>query len=139
MTGDARDLARDPGTLGVVDTLVATRPGRLLAPLELISLERGDPEGQRREAERTVKDGWERRPFPRVRLEFPLRWDEVCAAERSWSFYLHAWDPISAVLREHGSGGDDRLLEFCLEFALDWVAQYPKPTSPSPFAWYDMA
>jgi hypothetical protein len=136
MTGDARDLARDPGTLAALDRLYATRPGTPKLPLEHIALERVRAD---EEAAATLEQGWLRPPHPRVTLAVPVAWDEICAENRSWTYHLHAWEPMSVVLAEHSRTGERRFFDYCLALALDWAAQYPDHDPASPFAWYDMA
>lgn len=91
------------------------------------------------EAAIIVADGWKLGPFPRVKLETPLAWDEICAADRSWHFHLQAWDPIATVLAAWDAARVPAYLGWSLDLAVDWARSFPDPAVASPFAWYDMA
>ncbi len=86
-----------------------------------------------------VADGWKIGPFPRVRLEAPLAWDDLCASNRSWHFHLQSWDPIATVLAAYDRTPIPAYLDWALELAVDWSRTFRDPDSSSPFAWYDMA
>ncbi len=86
-----------------------------------------------------VADGWKLGPFPRVRIEAPLAWDELCAENRSWHFHLQSWDPIATVLAAYDQTPTPAYLGWALELAADWARAFRDPGVPSPFAWYDMA
>lgn len=90
-------------------------------------------------AEMIVGVGWELKPFPPVSLHPPIAWDEVCAEARSWTYHLHCWHALSAVLCVYDHDGDKELFDFALGIAMDWARQYPTVAVASTFAWYDMA
>ena len=120
----------------------AFRAGRLEMPLSeyeaLLSSDRWAPRFVD-EVERTLTEGWKRGGLPRVRLEPPVPWGELCSSNRSWQFHLQAWEPMSLVLSAHQHLGQQRYIEYCLGLALDWIEQYPSPDVDGAFAWYDMA
>ena len=90
------------------------------------------------EVERTLTEGWKRGGLPRVKVEPPVAWGELCASNRSWQFHLQAWEPMSLVLSAYDHLGEQRYIDYCLGLALDWIAQYPSPAVDGDFAWYDM-
>jgi hypothetical protein len=89
-------------------------------------------------ADAVIADGWKPGPETTVRLEPPIAWDEVCSANRSWEYNLHAWTPLAAVLGAFEQTGELQYLLFALVIALDWVRVFRSLDTPSPFAWYDM-
>ncbi len=91
------------------------------------------------EVERTLTEGWKRGGLPRVKVEPPVAWGELCASNRSWQFHLQAWEPMSLVLSAYDHLGEQRYIDYCLGLALDWITQYPDPSVDGDFAWYDMA
>jgi hypothetical protein len=133
---DVEALVRDPETISVADGIAATRAGREPDAIERIALESASPEQSARE---TLTIGWERTPNPRVKMDLPISWDELCGASRSWTFHLHAWDPMADPLTVYGASKARPYLVWCLALALDWVGQHPARLANSPFAWYDMA
>ena len=91
------------------------------------------------EVERTLTEGWKRGGLPRVRVEPPVAWGELCSSNRSWQYHLQAWEPMSLVLSAYQHLGEQRYIDYCLSLALDWIEQYPSPDVDGYFAWYDMA
>ncbi|MGI9093020.1 MAG: heparinase II/III domain-containing protein [Mycobacteriales bacterium] len=89
---------------------------------------RGDP-----------RDGWRTRGSPTVRLDLPIDWERLCAADRSWAFRLHAWDFVTALLARYEDDDDHDALVWCRDRALSWLEAYPhyEPSTAS-MAWYDM-
>ncbi len=122
-----------------VETFRAGRLQRPLIPYEaLLSSDRWADRFVE-EVDRTLTEGWKRGGLPRVRVEPPVAWSELCASNRSWQFHLQAWEPMSLVLSAYDHLGEQRYIDYCLGLALDWIAQYPSPAVDGDFAWYDMA
>jgi hypothetical protein len=120
----------------------AFRAGRLQRPLipyeALLSNDRWADRFVKR-VEEILTEGWKRGRLPRVRLEPPVAWGEICASNRSWQFHLQSWDPMSLALSGYDHLGERRYIDYCLALALDWIAQYPSTSVDRDFAWYDMA
>jgi len=83
--------------------------------------------------------GWTIGRHEPVPITFPLPWDELAERNRSWSFHLHAWNPLIVLLNAHGENRDRMLLEKALEIIFDWLEQFEDGGPPGSFAWYDMA
>jgi Heparinase II/III-like protein/Heparinase II/III N-terminus len=119
--------------------LAARQGATPLRPYEaLITTERWTASALRH-ADRLLEDGWQLPDFPPVRLEPPLPWAEADASRRSWSYHLHAWEPLGLLLSAYDHTREDRFLRRAADVALDWLAHHPKLGSGSRFAWYDMA
>jgi Heparinase II/III-like protein/Heparinase II/III N-terminus len=128
-------------TLGEFE-VEAFRAGRLERPLsQYEALLSSDRWADRflDEVELTLTEGWKRGGLPRVLVQPPVAWAELCASNRSWQFHLQAWEPMSLVLSAHQHLGEQRYIDYCLGLALDWIGQYPSPSVDGDFAWYDMA
>jgi hypothetical protein len=121
----------------VVGDLSAFRAER--ARREPVAYENVMDEHAPAEAAVIVADGWKLGPFPRVKLDAPLAWDEVCAENRSWQFHLQAWDPIGTVLAAHDASPSPAYLGWAVELGVDWARMFEHPEVESQFAWYDMA
>ncbi len=107
-----------------------------LRPYEAIV--EGDRLG-RQGAELTIREGWRFSNLPRVKLEPPIDWDELCSTNRSWQFHLHAWEPLGSILAEYDESRELELLQFASAVAADWLVQHPEIDDRDPIAWYDMA
>lgn len=90
-------------------------------------------------ADSVVASGWKHANLPVVELDPPIAWDEVCAANRSWAFHLHSWDPLGPVLTAYEETRSARYADFALAVARDWALSFPSLETDSEFAWYDMA
>jgi hypothetical protein len=111
---------------------------RLLQPYDALMV--GDKwRGSAALAAGIIEKGWQVANLPRVRLEPPIAWDEVCAANRSAHYHLHAWEPLGPILSAYEHTRELRFLEFAVAVAVDWANTFPSPDTASPFAWYDMA
>jgi hypothetical protein len=86
-----------------------------------------------------IEKGWQVASLPRVMLVPPIAWDEVCAANRSAHYHLHAWEPLGPILSAYEHTRELGFLEFAVAVAVDWARSFPSPDTASPFAWYDMA
>ena len=114
---------------------IRRRPGR---PFEQITAPRS-PSDLVKLAKGIVESGWVSGGMRPVRLLPPIPWEESAALNRSWSFHIHSWEQVEAVLDAHSQTGDDAFLVPVLATAVDWVDRYPERVSESAFAWYDMA
>ncbi|MFA9478281.1 heparinase II/III family protein [Phycisphaerales bacterium AB-hyl4] len=90
-------------------------------------------------ANEVIELGWQLKTLPRLKLQPPIAWDEICGDHRSLAFHLHSWDALSPVLATYHHTEDFRYLRYALDVALDWANQYRSPKSDTGFAWYDMA
>ena len=121
----------------VVDDVAAFRARRRERPL--VGYENVMDEHAPSEAAVIVADGWKLGPFPRIKLEAPLAWDEICAENRSWHFHLQEWDPIGTVLAAYDATPIPPYLGWATELGVDWARTFHDPDVESAFAWYDMA
>lgn len=98
--------------------------------------------------------GWYRHGQHLKSLSPPLPWNEF---DRSFSFHLHAWEPLSFLLKGSCTAisADKRALYYRVSraFALDWIRNFQLPAyevgpevavsatwaETAGFAWYDMA
>jgi Heparinase II/III-like protein/Heparinase II/III N-terminus len=99
---------------------------------------KGDRYG-RRYAELTIREGWRFSNLPRVKLEPPIDWEELCSANRTWQFQLHAWEPLGSILAVYDESRELELLQFASAIAGDWLIQHSEIDDRDQFAWYDMA
>lgn len=101
-----------------------------------------------------LERGWERHGRHLPSLMPPLPWNEF---ERSFSFHLHAWEPLSSLLKGSCTINDTercaRYFKASFDYALDWLVTFQAPvidldpalllgndmTEAYGFAWYDMA
>ncbi len=83
--------------------------------------------------------GWTRRGYPTVDLAQSIPWEDSARRNRSWSFYLHSWDLLDALLLAYSSSADRELLTASLRVAMEWVKRFSATDEDSLFAWYDMA
>lgn len=102
-----------------------------------------------------LEKGWESAGHYLPTLAPPLPWSRF---ERSFTFHLHAWEPLSFLLK--GSCTEDdwvrcqRYFKASFDYALDWINTFQMPvidldpasllvekeiTESESFAWYDMA
>jgi hypothetical protein len=120
----------------VAGSLIESSRGSPLRSYDRLTItDRGD----RRDADMMMAVGWKLPHLPLVELDPPLAWDDVCSANRSWAFQLHAWHFLGPVLVEYDRCGEDQYLQFALRLMRDWITSYPSPDTPSEFAWYGMA
>lgn len=132
----------DPVTVSALPDIPQFRAGR--RQIELRSSETflsGDRWTIQRvaHAENIITTGWQLGSMPMVELTPPVDWDNVCAANRSWHYHLHAWDPMAIPLCVYDHTGRREFLDYCVEFSLDWVGRHPRVDHDVAFAWYDMA
>lgn len=83
--------------------------------------------------------GWRWKGHQEIFLDPPIKWDEICAKERSWSLALHSWEPLVAPLMAYEHTGRRDFIDVALTIASDWIEQFPSTDVESPFAWYDLA
>jgi hypothetical protein len=101
-----------------------------------------------------LDNGWERYGIYLPTLEPPLPWNKF---ERSFSCHLHAWEPLSFLLKGSCTVDDlvccKRYFKASFDYALDWINTFQIPvidlepsfllekeiTESESFAWYDMA
>lgn len=91
------------------------------------------------DAETVINQGWRIGPHPRVSLEEPVRWGELCTENRSWNFHLHAWDFMAPVLNAYAAKGEARHLEWCVTRAVSWAREFNEADGADTMAWYDMS
>jgi len=120
-------------------TLRTNRTSTRLRPYERLFGPSADPRQVREEAERILERGWELPPYPPVRLDLEIPWDESARVSRSWSFHIHAWDPLEPLLLGYSQAGVEEWLRVALATALEWVHRFHDLESASDFAWYDVA
>ena len=89
-------------------------------------------------ADRIINVGWTQANYPLLRLSPPVDWAGACGTARTWSFLLHAWEPLGPVLAEYDRTRKPHYLEFARSLARDWATTHPS-VSDSGFAWYPMA
>lgn len=143
-----RSLGVELGIDAGVDDLLALRERGVGAATVVQRLADGptpDPTGwflleaKRYPAERIIRDGWQIAKHPAIRFEPGMDWEAAGRENRSWGFHLHAWEFIDPALQEHAETGDEALLRWMIDVALDWwSAVQGKPTTET-MAWYDMA
>jgi len=81
-------------------------------------------------AEEIIQNGWalgKHEPFP---ITAPIDWNHLRDEDRSWSFHLHSWDPIEALMVTYQLTSSSRYLDSCLEVAEDWIRSNP-PEDPT--------
>lgn len=101
-----------------------------------------------------LEDGWERHGISIPSLAPPLPWNRQ---ERSFSFHLHAWEPLTFLLKGSCTVDDQakrqRYFEASFAYALDWLNVFQVPVLKQKperllgkateerhgMAWYDMA
>jgi len=114
-----------------------TRLRKPMAPYE--NLSGRAPETSIAKVQKILKEGWGRRSHPAVDLTGPIPWEESAAVSRTWSFYIHCWDPIHDLLMAYSLTGERAYFDPALRIARDWVTRYAARNVRSAFAWYDMA
>lgn len=98
--------------------------------------------------------GWHRHGQHLQSLSPPLPWNEF---DRSFSFHIHAWEPLSFLLKGSCTAKSaekrEQYYRVSRAFALDWIEHFQQPAyavgpevavsaiwaEKSGFAWYDMA
>ena len=126
--------------------LVAQRPQIIFDELE------PSPENDMLKFE--MDKGWERHGYYLSSLTPPLPWSKF---ERSFSFRLHAWEPLCFLLKGSCTGNDQvrckNHFKVSFDYAIDWINSFQIPiidlnpaslldkeiTESDGFAWYDMA
>jgi hypothetical protein len=128
-----------PGTSDQIAYLRSRHADRPLQPYEALMVS-DKWRGSTHLAAGIMEKGWQVANLPRVRLDDPpIAWDEVCAANRSAHYHLHAWEPLGPILSAYEHTRELGFLEFAVAVAVDWATSFPTPETASPFAWYDMA
>lgn len=77
-----------------------------------------------------------------VQLAPPIEWGQDPYRDRSWQYALHTLQWLRPLLDDHEAERGSVALSAALAVVLDWTAAHlsePGTTSPSEFAWYDMA
>ena len=106
-------------------------------PIPYETLGREDPLGG---AERILAEGWEPRTGAgRDKLDPPIDWHKWVDTNRSWNYFLHAWDFTGRALSEYARSGDRRFLDWCLERVVAWASIFNDGDARGTMAWYDMA
>lgn len=122
--------------------VAAFRAGRRageLRPYERVMEDSDEEPKPGRGLETTLAGRWKLADLPEIELAVPLAWDEVCASNRSWSFHLHAWEPLGdLIMAAPGAEDPAAPIRLAVDLALDWLQAYPTLETDSPFAWYDM-
>jgi hypothetical protein len=77
------------------------------------------------EVDRTLTEGWKRGGLPRIRVEPPVPWGELCTSNRSWQFHLQAWEPMSLVLSAYDHLGEKRYIDSLPGPRRGLIARYP--------------
>lgn len=104
----------------------------------------------RAKLEGLVNDGWELAGHRLSSLRPPLPWDSL---GRSFSFHLHALDPVSTLLAGFDVYKDDRCLSLASEITVSWLEEHQAPMisgdlvadidrclrAQGTMAWYDMS
>jgi glycosyltransferase involved in cell wall biosynthesis len=90
-------------------------------------------------AAQIIEQGWKLAKLPAIQFEPGMDWEAPGVHNRSWGFHLHAWEFIDPLLQEHARSGDERLLEWMLDVALDWWGAVRDRPFEQTMAWYDMA
>jgi hypothetical protein len=90
-------------------------------------------------ADAAIERGFEFSSHPAFRLRAPLDWATDPYHDRSWRFWLNAWQPLDDVVAAYAATGDASYLHFAQKVACDWLRQNPLGIRSNPFAWYDMA
>ncbi|SFQ13225.1 heparinase II/III family protein [Nitratireductor indicus] len=139
----------DEESINFFSRLIATYP---LRPFEQLD-ERPSVPGPAltKKVERLIKEGWSRDGIDNVPLSPPLPWDQH---NRSFSFHIHAWEPISRILTAYEDKKDEKFIKVCIAFCDDWIEKFQKPllsgrnidtsvekalNNNDTMAWYDMA
>jgi glycosyltransferase involved in cell wall biosynthesis/SAM-dependent methyltransferase len=129
--------ARDPAF-----DVAGFRAGRRaveLRPYERVMEDSDEEPKPGRGLETTLAGRWQLANLPEIELAPPLAWDEICASNRSWSFHLHAWEPLGDLIMAAPATEDPAApIRLAVDLALDWLQAYPTLETDSPFAWYDM-
>lgn len=100
--------------------------------------------------ESLVGNGWLRDGIHIPTLKPPLPWDEH---GRSFSFHLHAFEPLSILISGYETYRDERYLQLALDVQASWIFLFQKPllsmelhnaietalSMPNTMAWYDMS
>lgn len=147
-----RILARDlsDADIGSFRTAVAARPLSTLDDLH--TAPKHIAMSFESELDRMVAHGWERDGQRIPTLAPPIPWDRY---HRSFSFHLHAWDPITFLLKGHSvvrhAEKAAGYFDISFAFASHWMEEFQLSALDSPpaevlkdnteetFAWYDMA
>jgi len=120
-------------------TFRRNRTATCLRPYERLFGPSRAPRQVREEAARILERGWELAPYPPIRLDLEIPWDESARVSRSWSFHIHAWDPLEPLLVGYSEAGVEEWLRVAVTTALAWVRRFHDVECSSAFAWYDMA
>ncbi|MFB3879855.1 MAG: heparinase II/III family protein [Armatimonadota bacterium] len=86
-----------------------------------------------------IEDGFVYSYHPPFPLHPPVNWSSDPFHDRTWRFWLNAWEPLDDVLAAHVATGSPRYLHFAETIACDWLRQEAAGRSFQEFAWYDMA
>jgi hypothetical protein len=127
---------------------IAGAPLRAFDSLDMSPIVPG-PSSQKR-LDSLVDEGWQRAGTSIPSLRPPLPWD---THGRTFSFHLHGWEPVSALLAGFEIFGDRRYFDLSREIALSWLETFQTPLAPhgllkgvgkaldtkDTMAWYDMA
>jgi hypothetical protein len=109
-----------------------------------------DMHSLRLKANKILSSGWRLGPNCLPSLEPPFEWDQF---GRSFSFHLHAWEPLSVLLGAYDEFENPSHLELAMRIADSWVDEFFAPLASLPIddaveqalirtdtmAWYDMS
>ncbi|MEH0147251.1 heparinase II/III family protein [Corynebacterium sp. Q4381] len=90
-------------------------------------------------AEEIISEGWKMAKRPRILFEPGFDWMAPGKADRTWGFRLHRWEMVDPVLEEFYRTRNRDLLEWLLNFSLDWSRFDAQADEQESMAWYDMA
>jgi hypothetical protein len=113
------------------------------------SIEETEPSCSEAHVNRLISQGWKKEGEV-FDYGKPVPWDE---RNRSFSFRLHAWDPISLFLHAHSKGTHSGSFRIALRYVTDWLDRFEANDVKSldeavtsaiadgetTKAWYDMA
>ena len=139
--GSSESMAEGVQSTAVVDVqeFRARQAQRPLRPYDVMLPDDEWSAERPRLAEEVLQVGWIWGDRPLVPMNPPIDWASAGSGERSWSFWLHCWQPLASLLAAHSNIADDRYLLYALQIALDWIREHPSREHGSTFSWYDMA
>ena len=93
----------------------------------------------RAKADAIIEDGFTYSTHPPFPLHPPVDWAADPYHDRTWRFWLNAWEPLDHVLAAYDATGDAAYLHFAERLAVDWLRQSPVERKSNSTTWYDMA
>ena len=86
-----------------------------------------------------MRDTYQFKVHPAVRLPHDLRWDEDAGRDTNWRFYFHSLMFIDDLLTGWRLTGNTAFRDRALVLAHDWHHDNPRQGAPSPWSWGDHA